>query len=60
MRCYAINGKPAIAKRSNECHVTIHWQFTARDARVKLQPLYPTVAPSSCDTTPGGAGTGSV
>jgi hypothetical protein len=50
----------ALEAERNECHATIHWQFTARDARVKLQPLYPAVAPSSCDTTPAGAGTGSV
>lgn len=31
----------------NERRATIDWQFTARDARVKLKNLYPKVAPSS-------------
>jgi hypothetical protein len=29
----------------NEHHATIDWQFTARDARVKLKPLYPVPQP---------------
>ena len=31
----------ALESERNEAHCTIHWQFTARDARVKLKHLYP-------------------
>ena len=27
----------------NQAHVTIHWQFTAQDARLKLRRLYPVI-----------------
>jgi DDE superfamily endonuclease len=33
----------ALEAERNECRATIEWQFTARQARVKLQKLYPVV-----------------
>ncbi len=34
----------AWARRRNETHATVTWQFTTADARIKLQHLYPSLA----------------
>ena len=35
------NEVTAWAKRRNDAHVTVDWQFTTKDARIKLKRLYP-------------------
>jgi hypothetical protein len=35
----------ALEAERNERRATLDWQFTARDARVKLKQLYPVVNP---------------
>jgi len=50
--------------RRNACHAKVDWQFTARDARIKLKHLYPvftcyladsvlTASPDSAQSVPG-------
>ncbi len=34
----------AYEDRRNEAHATINWQFTSRDARIKLHRLYPSIS----------------
>lgn len=34
----------ALERRRNDDHATIAWQFTSRDARVKLHHLYPSIS----------------
>jgi hypothetical protein len=33
----------AIESSRNEAHATVHWQFTAKDARIRLAQLYPSI-----------------
>jgi hypothetical protein len=33
----------ALENERNAAHATVHWRFTSRDARVKLQRLYPSI-----------------
>jgi hypothetical protein len=33
----------AIETARNEAHATVHWQFTAKDARLRLAQLYPSI-----------------
>jgi hypothetical protein len=34
----------ALTERRNRTHATVHWQFRATDARVKLRRLYPSIS----------------
>jgi DDE superfamily endonuclease len=38
----------ALEAERNACRATMEWQFTARQARVKLQKLYPVVTKLNC------------
>jgi hypothetical protein len=33
----------AVETSRNEAHATVHWQFTAQDARIRLAQLYPSI-----------------